>query len=247
MISPVRTTQSDALYLLKKQKTEILQKLEKGQAEPAIATGGTAFTETTWNKLMERVDADLETVKEEQAERFARIDMEQAGWAVLNRMKEQENGVPYSYLVKDGIIEYNGVVFTCDEQSHAICLGDMSNTDEVITIPLTEGGCLKVNRNNLFDLSKTISMFSPSDVRRILQAIAQDAKCEQLKLQLDEESDGIGDETKAVKVQEQTQTCECTQMTGADEGIAEAFVNADIDRVSPEQVTQLFKDREKKE
>lgn len=84
---------------------------------------------------------------------------------------------PYSYLAKDGIIEYNGVAFVCDDANQALCLGDMSNPDNVLTIPLEKGGCLKVNRDNIGQLSSAISMFSPADIKRILTAIAQDKQC----------------------------------------------------------------------
>ena len=35
-----------------------------------------------------------------------------------------------------------------------------------------------MNRGSIGDLSKAISMFSPEDINRILQAISQDAKCQ---------------------------------------------------------------------
>ncbi len=223
MIGSVSTTRSEALRQLGERKEEILQRAENGEIQPAIAIGGNAYTDGAWNKLIERIDANVEAVKEEQEERFARINKEQAEAAALKKLEKQKNEVPYFYLAKDGLIEYNGVVFVCDEEHKAICLGDMTKAENVITIPLTEGGCLKVNRNNLSELSQAISMFSPSDIRRILVAIQQDAKCEQMKLQLDEDSDSIGD-------------------------AAERNVENDgIDEVAPEQVALLLQDREKDE
>ncbi|MDE6517540.1 MAG: hypothetical protein K2L18_06815, partial [Acetatifactor sp.] len=62
--------------------------------------------------------------------------------------------VPYGYLAKDGVITYNGVTFTCDEKTNSICLGDMTDKKQVINIPLSGGGHLKVNRQNLGQLSK---------------------------------------------------------------------------------------------
>lgn len=223
MIGSVSTTRSDAMRLLGERKEEILQRAENGEIQPAIAIGGNAFTDGAWNKLIERIDANVEDVKKEQAERFARIDKEQAEKAALKKLEEQVCKAPYSYLAKDGIIEYNGVVFVCDEEHRAICLGDMTKAEDVITIPLTEGGCLKVNRNNLSELSQAISMFSPSDIRRILVAIQQDAKCEQMKLQLDEDSDSIGDGAE----------------TDNEDG--------DMDVVTAEQVALLLQDREGEE
>lgn len=223
MIGSVSTTRSEAMRLFGERKEEILQRAENGEIQPAIAIGGNAFTDGAWNKLIERIDANVEDVKKEQEERFARIDKEQAEKAALKKLEEQESKAPYSYLAKDGIIAYNGVVFVCDEEHRAICLGDMTKAEDVITIPLTEGGCLKVNRNNLSELSQAISMFSPSDIRRILVAIQQDAKCEQMKLQLEEDGDSIGD------------------------GAEPNNEDGDIDVVTAEQVALLLQDRENEE
>lgn len=192
MIGSVSTVRGDAMNLLRERKEEILQRAMEGEIQPKFAIGGNEYTNATWTKLLERVDATLEDVKEEQKERFERIDKEQAEQAVLRKIEERRSKVPYSYLEKDGLIEYNGVVFVCDEKHESICLGDMTDVDNVINIPLTEGGCLKVNRDNLSELSKAITMFSPADIRRIMVAIAMDTKCEQMKVQLDEINVSIG-------------------------------------------------------
>jgi len=101
--------------------------------------------------------------------------------------------VPYSYLAQNGIVEYNGVTFVCDEEHSALCLGDMSNDKDVLTIPMSNGGVLKVNRDNLGDLGQAIGMFSPEDVRRILEAIAQDNKSQQTLQEIEEDKNKIGD------------------------------------------------------
>lgn len=111
--------------------------------------------------------------------------------ALLEKKKYTDNGVPYNYLAKDGIIEYNGVVFVCDEKYKAIRLGDTSNPKNCLNIPLSGGGSLIVNRDNLDDLSKAIGMFTPEDVNLIMRAIAQDAKIQQMKHQIDDETSGI--------------------------------------------------------
>lgn len=105
--------------------------------------------------------------------------------------------VPYSALEKDGIINYNGVIFQCDEKRNAICLGDMTNEDNVLTIPLSGGGSLKVNRDNIDQLSKAIGMFSPEDVNRIMRAIAQDNKARAVQNQIEEDKAGIGKSAEA--------------------------------------------------
>ena len=101
--------------------------------------------------------------------------------------------VPYAHLAKDGIIEYKGVVFVCDEKTNSICLGDMSNPKDVLNIPLSNGGSLRVNRDNLGDLSKAIGMFSPEDVNLIMRAMAQDAKIQQMQNEIEEDKNSIGD------------------------------------------------------
>lgn len=116
------------------------------------------------------------------------------------------NGAPYSYLAKDGIIDYNGVIFVCDTEHNAIRLGDTSNPKNCISINLSNGGSLIVNRDNLGDLAKAIGMFSPEDVNLILRAIAEDAKVQQMKQQIDDETSGldIAEDTEEQKTDEET-------------------------------------------
>lgn len=102
--------------------------------------------------------------------------------------------VPYGYLAKDGVITYNGVTFFCDEETNSICLGDMTNKKQVINIPLSGGGHLKVNRQNLGQLSKAIGMFSPEDVNLILRAIHLDTKVQSVQNEVDDLEAGIGED-----------------------------------------------------
>jgi len=77
---------------------------------------------------------------------------------------------PYYELADEsGIIEYKGTVFICDDEHGALCLGDMSDESNVLSIPLAGGGTLKVNRNNKADLARAIGMFKPEDVRRTIK------------------------------------------------------------------------------
>lgn len=103
--------------------------------------------------------------------------------------------VPYGYLAKDGVIEYNGVIFVCDEKTNSICLGDVSDPKQVINVALSGGGNLKLNRNNIGDLSKAAGMFSPRDLNLIMRAIAQDTKIQSMKKELDDMENSIGNET----------------------------------------------------
>jgi len=241
MVSSVGSIQNQAMDLMQQRKSQMLEKLKNGDAEEAIVTGGNAFTESVWNKMLEGVDNYLDEVKEEQKVRFAKMDEEQQEKELLQkRLMEKEMqaesgikevlvartggtlDVPYGYLAKNGVIEYNGVIFVCDEVHNAICLGDMTDESEVLSIPLTEGGCLKVNRDNISDLAKAISMFSPEDIRRIMETIATDAKCHQMQQEMDETLNSITGSTTIVS------------QSQAQRG----------DEVTAEQIAELFRDKE---
>lgn len=108
----------------------------------------------------------------------------------LNRRIEGKDKVPYGEMAEDGVIEYNGVVFVCDYDHNRLTLGDTSNEKDCINIPLSGGGSLLVNRDNIDALSKAIGMFSPEDVKRILEALAKDNKIQQMKKELDDMENG---------------------------------------------------------
>ena len=109
----------------------------------------------------------------------------------IDRMRQVPK-VPYGHLAKDGVIEYNGVVFVCDERTNSICLGDMTDKSQVITVTLSGGGHLKVNRKNIGDLAKAVGMFSPEDLNLIMRAIAQDTKIQSVKKEIDDMENSIG-------------------------------------------------------
>ncbi len=102
--------------------------------------------------------------------------------------------VPYEHLAKDGVIIYNDVCFVCDEETNSICLGDMTDKKNVINIPLSGGGNLKVNRANLGDLSRAIGMFSPEDVNLIMRAIALDTKLQATEKEIDDMEASVGNQ-----------------------------------------------------
>lgn len=109
-------------------------------------------------------------------------------------IRPKEKKAPYSYLAENGIINYKGVVFVCDDERQQISLGDVSDPEKCISIPLEGGGRLVVNRENLGDLAKAIEMFSPEDVNRIMRAISIDAKCQAKLNEIEEEKSGIKSE-----------------------------------------------------
>ncbi len=108
----------------------------------------------------------------------------------LNRRIEGKDKVPYGEMAEDGVIEYKGVVFVCDYDHNRLTLGDTSNEKNCINIPLSGGGSLMVNRDNIDALSKAIGMFSPEDVNLILRALAQDKKIREMEKELDDMENG---------------------------------------------------------
>lgn len=93
---------------------------------------------------------------------------------------------PYDNLAKDGVIEYNGVTFVCDYEKNALCLGDMSNPKRVMNISLPSGGVLKVNYDNIGDLTQAAGMFSPADLNAIMRAITKYNLCTSKLNELDD-------------------------------------------------------------
>lgn len=100
--------------------------------------------------------------------------------------------VPYEHLAKDGVILYNGVCFVCDPKTNSICLGDMTDKKNVLNIPLSGGGHLKVNRANIGDLSKAAGMFSSEDLNLIMRAIALDTKLQATEEEIEDTKASVG-------------------------------------------------------
>lgn len=130
----------------------------------------------------------------------------------LNRRIEGKDKVPYGEMAEDGVIEYNGVVFVCDYDHNRLTLGDTSNEKNCINIPLSGGGSLLVNRNNIDALSKAIGMFSPEDVNRILRALAQDKKIQEMKKELDDMENGDDVDSN----EETSETTDADKVAGKD-------------------------------
>lgn len=208
----------------------VKKRLKEGP--PKIQIGGAEFSEEEWEKLMKRIDREIDAYKAELRERI-RKDQEKepisppSGSAVETKSLAETAGVepesegaeeeavsenealegsaspqrgngflarlmgekkaPYSYLADEsGVIVYNGVTFICNDKKQQICLGDMTDSKNVLTIPLSKGGSLKVNRDNLGELAKAIGMFSPEDVERILRAIARDNKAREMEMEIED-------------------------------------------------------------
>lgn len=108
-----------------------------------------------------------------------------------NSMFQKLNGVykqacPYEYLAKDGVIEYNGIVFACDTENNAISLGDVSDKSKVITVRLSGGGTLYVNRENIGEFIAGYGNVLTGGVNCILRALADDAKIQKTEEEIEE-------------------------------------------------------------
>lgn len=204
MVSDIMSmSREELLSCISDRKSEIIERLKKGETEESFSIAAASYTNSEWEKLLGKVDKNIEAVKEQQKEKREeeRKEFYETGSTKYNYFIAKLNGtyketVPYGYLAQDGVINYNGVTFVCDEQKNAICLGDMSDKRNVLTIPLSDGGCLMVNRSNLGDLSKAMSMFSPEDINLILRAIADDKKAQEMQETIEEETNSIGEDAE---------------------------------------------------
>lgn len=191
---------ADYMELIANYKKEIFDKVKNNETEEEIQTGGASYTQSKWSKLMESVDQQIEDVREQQEERLEKqrekaeakriYEAVSAGKKPTLEILHKNSNVPYGEFAQDGVITYNGVTFVCDERTNSICLGDMSDKSKVLNIALSDGGCLKVNRDNIGDLSACVGMFSPEDLNLIMRAIAQDTKAQEMLLEK-EDMEGV--------------------------------------------------------
>lgn len=188
----------------------VQDRIENGPEKFQI--GSSEFSIEEWDKLMEKIDKDIDAVKEEQKERLekeeVKVQEEELREKIENSAKTSQrseqivnqkiNGEKLGkwYLLADdnGIITYNGVTFVLDSEKQQLCLGDMSQKDNILSIPLSGGGTLNVNRDNIDDLGKAIGMFSPEDINRILRAISEDAQCRRKLNEIEDDKNSLSDE-----------------------------------------------------
>ena len=175
-------------------KMDVLCRIEMLSARQEQILSAESVSEEAFDKNIEEIKEQQEEKRKEQLESLYKESQVKSNYIMDKLNGVYSDNVPYGYLAKDGVIEYNGVVFTCDAGKNAICLGDVtSDKRNVLTIPLSKGGCLMVNRDSIGDLSKAITMFSPEDMNRIMRAIADDNKVQEMQNTIEEETNSIGE------------------------------------------------------
>lgn len=208
-------SRQELMDCISEKKKEIARKIQNGETEPTFSIGAESYTVKEWDKLIAKVDKNNEAVRKEQEQRKEaqeKEELEEKKIGQTNFMSilevsdtkrnyfiEKLNGTyqptfPYAAYANGNTITYNGVEFSCDSEKNAICLGDMSNRGDVLTIPLEKGGSLMVNRNAIGMLAGAMSMFSPEDANRIMRAIADDKKAQETLKEIEDDKNSLGDD-----------------------------------------------------
>lgn len=208
-------SRQELMDCISEKKKEIAKKVQNGETEPKFSIGADSYTVKEWDKLISKVDKNNEEVRKEQEQRKETQEKEDLEEKKIgntqfvsilevndvrrNYFMEKINGTykpsfPYAYYADGNTINYNGVVFSCDSEKNAICLGDMSNRGNVLTIPLEGGGSLMVNRNAIGMLAGAMSMFSAEDANRIMRAITEDKKAQETQQEIEDDKNSLGDD-----------------------------------------------------
>ena len=208
-------SRQELMDCISEKKKDIAKKVQNGETEPKFSIGADSYTVKEWDKLISKVDKNNEEVRKEQEQRKETQEKEDLEEKKIgntqfvsilevndvrrNYFMEKINGTykpsfPYASYADGNTINYNGVVFSCDSEKNAICLGDMSNRGNVLTIPLEGGGSLMVNRNAIGMLAGAMSMFSAEDANRIMRAITEDKKAQETQQEIEDDKNSLGDD-----------------------------------------------------
>ena len=199
----------DYQAMLSEHISYLREKLQHGDTEEKFQIGSEAMTIGEWNRLLDNFDSlqeeilqgmrerhEIQNEKQEREEALREL-FEEREWLEEVRAKphnverkEKEN-VYFSLADESGKIVYNEVTFFCDKKTNTLTLGDCRLPENCLRIPLEEGGSLLVNHNNLEDLLKAITMFSPEDQRRILEAIQKERMVESTMNELEIQKNDI--------------------------------------------------------
>ena len=159
------------------------QRLDAEESKAQTLEHRSDITNSITAEQIARLFEDLTSSSESTSDEYSVLEPAPAvrGSRLMDRIEGKQ--APYSSLAnEDGVIEYNGIILQCDFDNNRLILGDCSNLDNCIRVPLSGGGEFVFNRDQLSNISKIISMFSPEDQNRIMRAISLDKQCrKQLK------------------------------------------------------------------
>lgn len=184
------------LDTFKELKEEMREKIENGEKEESFDIGAQSFTLKEWDTFIQKFDKAEETIQREIKEE------------IQNRLEQKtvaKQKYPYAYLAQDGVIEYNGVTIICDERTNSLQLGDCSDMSDCIRVNLENGGSFIFNKDQIDNVSKVISMFSPEDQRRILCALADEKKIQATRKEIEDETNSLGEESTKDASEEEKQ------------------------------------------
>lgn len=205
-ISGIGQTRNSYYMNLPQTNENITETQGYGAVSRSIAFRAAEALEEEAQKAAAQEDADDGGILSDFGQQASGEELTVRGSRLKAHLNGEDKKVPYGFLAQDGVIEYNGVTFVCNEQYGRLELGDTSVRENCIIIPLSEGGSLMVNRDSIGDLGKAIGMFSPEDVNRIMRAIHQDNKARQVLAEIEDEENSVGKGTAADE--ESAEACE---------------------------------------
>lgn len=170
--NPLEKEGFEGMFLAEKEK--VGERILNGETETKIMLGGSEFSNKQWKKLIDNVDNAIKPEGEEPS--------------IIKLLGREDKNCPYASLAKDGIIEHNGVIFTCDYERNSINLGAIGPGENYLTISLPSGGFLNINVDNFGDIARCTDMFSPSDLNVILDKIREYNHCTATKNKIDSDN-----------------------------------------------------------
>lgn len=142
---------------------------------------------------MDSVDAyqeELADAKMNDPEKYQKMVLESKGAAAKSFSQVAELAE-----INGGTATYNGVNISFDSENQQMNVGDMSDTRNVITVALSNGGVLRFNTNNIDDISKMLDMFSPEDIKHIMEAITKHNIAVSMQKEIDDAKASVASET----------------------------------------------------
>lgn len=100
-----------------------------------------------------------------------------------------------------GTATHNGVSILFDTEKKQMNIGDTSHRGNVISVNLSNGWVLNFNRDNIDDVSKILDLFSPEDIRRIMEAITKDKMAQTMEQEIDDTEASVVSETADTAVE----------------------------------------------